>query len=141
MSDLSLKVDRLIKATPEEIFQAWLKPDMLQRFVMPAAEMSVPSAKSDATVGGRFEIVMRAGDQDMPHRGTYLEITPHERLVFTWESPFSSEDSEVTVELAPVAGGTLVTLSHIRFMDAQKRDNHEGGWTKILSVLDEVLVA
>lgn len=135
MSDLSLKVERVIDATPEAIFDAWLSPKMLQRFMMPAADMSVPSATSDAKVGGRFEIVMRAGEQDMPHRGTYLDITPHERIVFTWESPFSPEESEVTVTLKPVDAGTLVTLSHVRFLDEQKRDNHEGGWTKILDVL------
>ena len=141
MSDLSLKVERVIKAAQKDIFDAWLDPAMLQKFMMPGTNMSVPSASNDAKEGGRFEVVMHADGKDMPHRGTYLEITPHERIVFTWESPFSRDDSEVTVQLDPTDDGTLVTLSHIRFLDEQRRDNHEGGWTRILGVLEETLAA
>ena len=58
---------------------------------------------SDAAVGGRFLVVMRAGDQDMPHAGTYKTIDRPNRLAFTWESPFSSmEDSTVTIDFEEV---------------------------------------
>ena len=141
MSDLSLEVERVINATPKAIFEAWLDPKMLQKFMMPGADMSVPSTSSDPRVGGRFEVVMHVNDRDLPHGGTYLEISPHERIVFTWESPFSREDSEVTVSLTPASDGTKVTLSHIRFMDEERRDNHQMGWTRILEVLETTLAA
>jgi uncharacterized protein YndB with AHSA1/START domain len=139
MTDLSLTVERTIKAPRETVFDAWLNPQMLQRFMMPAAHMTVPSASSDATKGGRFEIVMRADENDMPHRGTYREIDPHDRIVFTWESPFSEEDSLVTLTFADADEGTHLTLLHERFLDEQSRDNHHGGWTSILQSLDNAL--
>ena len=44
---------------------------------------------------------MRAGSDDMPHAGTYVTIDRPRRLVFTWESPFSVEDSTVALTFAP----------------------------------------
>ena len=141
MSDLSLTVERTIKAPPEDVFNAWLNPDMLRQFMMPAAGMSVPKASNDPKEGGRFEIIMQAGEDEIPHAGTYREINPHSRLVFTWESPYSVDDSTVTLTFAPVQDGTHVTLHHVRFKDAETRDNHNGGWTGILDALDAKLAA
>ena len=45
----------------------------------PGPDMSVPEAKTDPKVGGRFLVVMRAGDNDMPHQGTYREIRRPDR--------------------------------------------------------------
>lgn len=139
MTDLTLTTERTIKAPQKQVFDAWLDPAMLQRFMMPAPGMTVPKASNDPKTGGRFEILMKAGDNDIPHSGTYREITPHDRIVFTWESPFSVEDSTVTLTFAAVEGGTLVTLTHVRFPDAESRDNHLGGWNGILEKLDTQL--
>ncbi|MEX0283240.1 MAG: SRPBCC domain-containing protein [Paracoccaceae bacterium] len=139
MTDLTLSVERTIQAAQKDVFDAWLNPDMLRRFMMPAAEMTVPVARTEPKQGGRFEIVMRAGDNDIPHAGTYLEIDPHERIVFTWESPYSADDSTVTLLFAPDGDGTRVTLTHVRFVDEQTRDNHKGGWTSILDALNGAL--
>ena len=139
MTELSLTTERVINASPKTVFDAWLDPEMLRRFMIPGDGMSVPSARTDPKVGGRFDIIMQAGDQQMPHAGTYTEINPHERIVFTWESPFSTDDSTVTLTFRPVDGGTHVTLHHVRFPDEESRNNHEGGWNAILGALDTAL--
>ncbi len=141
MTDLNLTVERTIKAAPADVFNAWLNPEMLRQFMMPAAGMSVPKASNEPKEGGRFEIVMLAGENEMPHTGTYREISPHDRIVFTWESPFSVDDSTVTLTFDPVETGTRVTLRHDRFADAEARDNHKGGWISILEALDTKLAA
>lgn len=135
MSDLSLTVSRVIDAPREAVFQAWLNPDMLARFMIPGDGMTVPSAEADAREGGRFSIVMQAGDNQIPHSGTYLTIDPHSKLVFTWESPFSADGSTVTIDLLPQGDGTAITLTHVKFPDEESRANHEGGWGSILSKL------
>ncbi len=136
MTDLTLTVERTIKAAPEKVFEAWLRPDMLQKFMLPAEGMTVPKASNDPREGGRFELVMQAGDQEIPHAGTYHEINPHDRIVFGWESPYSTDGSTVTLDFKPVAEGTHLTLTHVRFPDAESRDNHQGGWGNILAALD-----
>lgn len=139
MTDLTLTTERTINAPQDKVFKAWLNPEMLKQFMLPGEGMSVPVAKSDAKVGGRFEIVMQAGDQEIPHAGTYREINPHDRIVFTWESPYSQDDSEVTLAFQPEGGGTKVTLTHVRFPSEESRDNHLGGWTKILEALESAV--
>ncbi|MEM1286422.1 MAG: SRPBCC domain-containing protein [Pseudomonadota bacterium] len=135
MTDLTLTVERTIGAPPEDVFNAWLDPAMLQQFMIPGPGMTVPKASNEPKVGGRFDLVMQAGDDAIPHAGTYKEITPYERLAFSWESPFSVDDSTVTLIFTPKDGGTHVTLTHVRFADEQARDNHRGGWTGILEAL------
>ena len=139
MTELSLTVERTVDAPPEKVFSAWLDPEMLRRFMLPGEGTSVPSSKTDPMEGGRFEIIMKAGDDEMPHAGTYREISPHDRLVFSWESPFSTDGSEVTLDFSPDGNGTRVQLTHVRFPSEESRDNHEAGWTAILSALDAAL--
>lgn len=137
--DLRLSTDRVIAAPVEKVFNAWLDPEMLARFMRPGPDMTVPSAKSDAREGGQFEIIMRAGDQDIPHQGIYKKIARHSQIVFTWESAFSPADSEVTLNLRPEGDGTHITLTHVTFYDEEKRDNHLGGWKNILEALSEAV--
>ncbi|MGI9394292.1 MAG: metalloregulator ArsR/SmtB family transcription factor [Boseongicola sp.] len=139
-AELSMETSRTIAAPRDKLFDAWLDADMLAQFMMPAPNMSVPEANSDPREGGRFKIVMLAGDQEMPHEGTYKTIDRPNRLAFTWESPFSTlEDSTVTVDFAEAQDGTEVTLRHVRFPSEEIRDNHQGGWTRILETLSEVV--
>lgn len=141
MTELSLTIARVIAAPKDRVFQAWLDPKMLTKFMMPGPDMSVPKAETNPVAGGRFDIVMHAGGNDLPHAGTYKEISPHDRIVFTWESPYSVDDSTVTLDFAEVEGGTEVTLNHVKFANEEVRDNHKGGWTGILATLDSALAA
>ena len=139
MTELSLNVSRTINAPADKLFNAWLDPEMLARFMLPGDGMSVPKAATDPVEGGRFDIIMQAGEQEIPHAGTYKKIDRHSQLVFTWESPFSTEGSTVTLDFKPVNGGTEVNLHHVKFPNEESRDNHQGGWNGILSKLDAVV--
>ncbi|MBY5989053.1 SRPBCC domain-containing protein [Roseovarius atlanticus] len=136
-TDLTLTVERVIDATPERLFDAWLDPETMKRFICPG-ETVVPSASSDAVEGGRFEVIMRNGDKDLPHTGTYREIDRPNRLVFTWESHASRDDSEVTITFTPGPGGTRVELTQVRFVSEEQREGHRWGWTGILEKLSQL---
>lgn len=140
MTALSLEISHHVPFPPERVFDAWLHPDMLMKFMIPGQGMTVPEAHSDAVVGGRFRIIMRTPDNaDLPHEGEYLEIRRPNRLKFTWNSPYSQDDSEVTLDFVPRDGGTDVRLSHVRFPSEESRDNHKAGWTLILQTLEGAL--
>lgn len=140
-TELKLQVSRDLPHPVEKVFNAWLDPKMLARFMIPGPGMTVPEATTDPREGGRFRIVMRAPEAgDLPHAGTYRKIKRHDQIVFTWESPFSQvEDSTVTLDFAPKGKGTRLTLTHVRFDNEQSRDNHEGGWTAILAAMEGAL--
>ncbi len=128
-------VEKLVPAPPRKVFEAWLDPKALRRFMCPAAGTHVSRAECDPRVGGKFLIVMNVGGQDLPHRGEYLEIERYTRLVFTWRSAAAGEGSRVTVRFAEIADGqTMVTLEHVGLPDAQLLSHHNG-WSYILAEL------
>lgn len=79
---------------------------------------------------------MHIGGKDYPHSSTYLDLTPHSRIAFTWESASSTvKGSTVTLDLLPDGDATLLTLTHVRFATEASRDGHRGGWETILAGL------
>ena len=139
MSELELTINRRIPAPREKVFKAWLEPEMMAKFMRPPfGGVHGARAKTDAVKGGRFEVMMLTPDKELPHTGTYLEIDPHSRLSFTWESASSLDDSVVTIDFAePEAGVTDVTLHQVKFKSVGERDGHTAGWTAILELLEE----
>ena len=139
MSDLKVTVSRTIKAPIERVYNAWLDPITMARFMTPAPDIVVPQAETDPRVGGRFSFVMQNGDEQYPHGGEYLTLTPYSQIVISWESPFSAAGSTVTVNLKETADGTHIELIHLKFPDAETRDSHENGWGHIVDCLLQVL--
>ncbi len=136
MNELEVKVSKVISAPIEKVFDAWLDPRTLAKFMQPMDGMSDAEVTNDASVGGRFSIVMVAGDNKMPHSGKYVEIDRPKRLAFTWETDCSVDGSTVTLDFSEVDGGnTQIDLHHVKFIDEKTRDDHEGGWTGILDAL------
>lgn len=139
MSELELTINRRIAAPREKVFNAWLAPEMLARFMKPGDGMGDAKVTTDGVKGGRFSIVMVAGDKEIPHSGTYLELDPHSRLSFTWESPHSLSDSVVTIDFAEAGpDATDVTLKQVKFSSEQSRDGHIQGWNAILRYLEDL---
>jgi uncharacterized protein YndB with AHSA1/START domain len=138
----SLTLKRKLKAPAEKVFAAWTKPEQIVRWFGPveAAQDSV-SADMDVRVGGRFRISFNG--QDGEHHevgGTYREVVPGERLVFSWAWHSTPErESLVTVTLKADGAGTILTLHHERFFDEKARDGHERGWTGTLEKLARYL--
>ena len=140
MIDLKVTVSKTIHAPIEKVFNAWLNPKILSQFILPMPGMPSPEVKTDPREQGKFTIIMHVGDDKIPHTGEYLEINSPEKLVFTWESPFSTDNSTVTLNFTMLdENKTQVELTHIRFIDEESRSNHEGGWENILDKLNEII--
>ena len=140
-SELELTVNRTFAAPCEKVFNAWLSPQMLARFMRPCEGEGMDAAVENEPVeGGRFSIVMKLQDREVPHAGTYLEINPHSRLVFTWASPHSLDDSVVTIDFTAIDSRTTqLVLRQVKFASEQARDGHVAGWTQILGKLAAII--
>lgn len=138
MTDLTLTCRRTIKASPEQVYNAWLDPAMMLKYMTMGPDMQARDASTDPRVGGRFHFVM-VGEKENPHTGTYTALEPHSRIAFTWETPWSAPESRVELRLTPVPDGTEVVLTHVKFVSEQSRDGHLKGWTGILQRIDEML--
>jgi uncharacterized protein YndB with AHSA1/START domain len=126
---------RLLPATPQEVFAAWLDPESLREWMCPGA-LSVGAVQIDARVGGAFRILMRGQFGEWLHTGEYREIRPSERLVFTWRSHATHwKDSLVTVELSAQGENTELTLIHELLPDEEAIRQHTQGWQGIVDKL------
>jgi uncharacterized protein YndB with AHSA1/START domain len=139
LTDFSLTTRRSIRVPAKRIYEAWLDPEMLTRFMLAAPGMTIAGASVDPRVGGRFDVTMVIDGKEMPHGGVYRELVPYERIVFDWESPHVSDQTTVTITLLPKGDTTEVVLVHTRFRDERQRDGHNAGWTAILAKLEQVL--
>lgn len=140
MTDLTINIDKIIPAPIEKVFDAWLNPKILSTFMMPMPGMPESDVENDAREGGKFTIIMHAGDDKLPHTGEYIEINRPDKLVFTWESHSSVDNSTVTLNFTKIDDNkTNISLSHIKFLDEKARCDHEGGWGNILDKLNDVI--
>ena len=78
--------------------------------------------------------------------GIYREVTPHERLAFTYNTDYATgtidPETLVTVDLAELPDGrTRLTLTHSGFWDEASRVSHTGGWSGALDRLLDFTLA
>lgn len=142
MTDLTVNVSKTITAPIAKVFDAWLDPNTLAKFMLPMPGMANSQVENEPHEGGSFTIIMQVGDNKIPHTGKYIEIDRPRKLVFTWESPESVDDSTVTLNFTEQNDDqTKIELSHVKFIDEQRRSNHEGGWGNILAALSQVFTS
>jgi uncharacterized protein YndB with AHSA1/START domain len=113
-SDRELVVTRTFNAPAHIVFEAWSKPELFKCWWVPkSAGMSLLSCDMDVRTGGTYRLVFShpAFDQPMAFFGTYREVTPYKRLVWTNEE--SDEGAVTTVTFEENAGNTLVTLHEL----------------------------
>jgi uncharacterized protein YndB with AHSA1/START domain len=96
-------------------------------------------------VGGRFEVEMRTpAAPTVRVSGTYIELVPPERLVFTFAwvefpRPFETHETLVTVELHERGEMTELVLTHERQPHRLAHAFHSIGWRASLRRLDRLL--
>jgi len=141
MTELTVNVSKIIHAPIEKVFDAWLNPKLLSKFMTPMPGMPASDVENDGREGGSFTIIMHVGDDKLPHTGKYLEINRPDKLVFTWESQYSVVDnSTVTLNFTRIDDNkTNISLSHVKFIDEEARSGHEEGWGNVLDKLNEIM--
>jgi uncharacterized protein YndB with AHSA1/START domain len=134
MTPPSVTLVRRIKASPARIWAAITDPAQMAQWWGPDAGPTL-SARADLRPGGRYSVVFRMlnGQEGNP-TGSYREIVPEQKLVFTWELA-GEPDSVVTFLLSPIDGGTELTLTHEQLQTEPLRVSHLGGWTGFLGKL------
>lgn len=136
-----LVLERRYSAPIDLVYQAWTDPTMLSRWFGPEG-FTVPSCELDVRAGGRYRICMRGPDGDLWISGQFKEVSPPNRLVFSWAWETDGErghETEVRLELAREDGATRLTLTHSRFESESSRDGHEQGWSSSLVKLERLV--
>ena len=133
-----LTLSRHYPVAPEKVYRAWTDPEAIKRWWAPGGHEPVSLAELDVRVGGRFRIVFGGADGKANEcAGTYKEVVPNRRLVFSWHWPRSTPErvSLVTITFEAAAGGTQLGFRHEQFFDEAARDGHQRGWSAALQNL------
>jgi uncharacterized protein YndB with AHSA1/START domain len=140
----SLTLSRHYPVAPEKVYRAWTDPKAVSMWWGPGPGEPVSLAELDVRVGGRFRIVFGGPDGKMHEcAGTYKEVVPNKKLVFTWSWPNSTPEriSVVTIEFRAAGKGTDLIFKHEQLFDEKVRDDHKRGWTGTLDKLEQFLQA
>jgi uncharacterized protein YndB with AHSA1/START domain len=150
--EFTLQVRRTFAASREKVFAAWTEREQLEKWMcrdVPAH--SVIHHQQDIRTGGVYQMEIRdpAKGETYWGQGTYREVKPPEKLVFTWawskdrpDGPTmhpGSHETLVTVEFFARGNSTEVVLTHTGLGTAALRDDHTRGWNGCFDVLAKVL--
>jgi uncharacterized protein YndB with AHSA1/START domain len=139
----SVRVSRQFSVAPERLFDAWLNAEQTRAFLFAGRIGDDISSEIDARVGGRFRIVRHWDGEDVEFSGQYLEIDRPQRLVFSlFVERYAQRDDRVIVELAPLAEGSLLVLTHeLSLPDPAERSRIQRGWATVLDRLGALCTA
>lgn len=142
-SDREFVVTRMFNAPARIVFEAWSKPELFKRWWVPkSAGLSLLSCDMDARTRGSYRLVFRhpASDQPIAFFGTYREVTPNKRMV--WTNDESDQGAVTTVTFEENDGKTLVTFHELYPTKAALDDALAGsaeGLPEQFAQLDELL--
>ncbi len=149
---ITLEVRRTFAAKREKVFAAWAERERLEKWMCAdVAKHTVIHHEQDIRAGGRYVMEVRDAGKKETYwgRGVYREVTPPERIVFTWcwtkdrpDGPNlhpGSEETLISVEFFERGPSTEVVLRHSGFHSQKLHDEHQRGWNGCFDVLETVL--
>jgi len=143
-SERELVVTRTVDGPARIVFEAWTKPELLERWWAPKSfPISLLSCETDVRVGGRYRLVFGYEGSTMEFFGRYLEVTPHSRLV--WTNDEGDDGGTVTTVTFEDTGGKTLLVVHDLYPSKEALDDaiasgSTSGMPEALEQLDELLV-
>lgn len=146
--DRDVVISRVFRAPPRIVFEAYTKPELVRRWWAPRSMgVELGEVSAEVRVGGRYRYVTRTPEGDMAFSGTYTEVSPPSRLVYTqvFEPMADAGHAVVTVTFTEQAGQTRM-VSHERYPSKEARDaalasGMEEGMRETMDQLDALVAS
>ena len=138
----TLILERSFKASPQRIYEAWINPDILQKWWGPQG-VDIRHLSLDVCEGGNWSTTFYS--EQMGERivcGRYVTLDPPNRLVFTWgwiDDGIRGHETQVEILLENTGDTTKMTLTQKEFAQVEHRDNHITGWNSSFTKLDQLI--
>ena len=109
----TVRLHHVLRATPEKVYRAFLDAQALAKWLPPNG-FTCKVHEMNAKVGGSFKMSFTNFGSGKSHSfgGTYVELTPHERIRYTekFDDPNLPGEMQTTITLKKVLCGTEVTI-------------------------------
>lgn len=139
-----VRLHRVIRATPEKIYKAFLDADAMAKWLPPNG-FTCKVHHLDAKVGGSYKMTFTNFTTGKSHSfgGTYLELKPHERIRYTdkFDDPKLAGELQTTITLKKVSCGTEVNIVQEGIPAAIPAEACYLGWQESLVLLAKLVEA
>jgi uncharacterized protein YndB with AHSA1/START domain len=144
MSTNSVRFHRVLRATPERVYRAFLDADAMAKWLPPNG-FTGKVHHVDAKVGGTYRMSFTnfTTGKSQPFGGEYLELLPNQRIRWTdkFEDPNMPGEMQVTVTLKQVSVGTDVHIVQQGIPDVIPAEACVLGWQESLTLLAKLVEA
>jgi len=140
----TVRLHRVVRATPERIYRAFIDADAMAKWLPPNG-FTGKVHHMDAKVGGTYKMSFTnftTGDS-FSFGGKYLELSPHERIRYTdnFDDPNLPGEIQVTVMLKKVSVGTELSIEQEGVPDVIPLEACYLGWQESLILLSKLVEA
>ena len=140
-----IEIDRDFAASPKEVFDAWTKAQYFARW-FGGKDVHVPLDRLDfvAEPGRTWTAQMALPNGNtMDWTGEFIEVVPHERLVFTiTDRPAETARAKIVVELTPLADGTRMHFTQeTPGFTPEQQEGVLAGWQSFIDELEQIAIA
>ena len=145
-TDTEFSITRLLRAGRPRVWDLWTNPAEFPYWHHPKGFITpIESISIDLRVGGSYAYTLvnvQTGAR-FATTGVYLEITPLERLVFTWGDPATppQEAPVASVDLRDSQGQTEMIFRLRRLATIPKDANVQAGWMQAIGYLETRITA
>lgn len=140
----TIQLHRILQSTPERVFQAFLDPDAMPKWLPPNG-FTGKVHHLEPEVGGTYRMSFRNFSTGTEHffGGTYLEIVKPERLVYSdrFEDPAMPGEMTTTIRLRPVSCGVELNITQEGVPDMIPAESCYLGWQESLTLLAKLVEA
>jgi uncharacterized protein YndB with AHSA1/START domain len=140
----TIRLHRVVRATPEKVYRAFLDADAMAKWLPPNG-FTGKVHHLDARVGGTFRMSFTNFGTGKGHSfgGEYLELTPHERLRYTdkFDDPNLPGEMHVSVTLKQVSVGTELYVVQEGVPEVIPVEACYLGWQESLTLLSKLVEA
>jgi uncharacterized protein YndB with AHSA1/START domain len=140
----TIRLHRVLRATPEKVYRAFLDADAMAKWLPPNG-FTGKVHHLDAKVGGTFKMSFTNFTTGQSHSfgGEYLELTPHERIRHTdkFDDPNLPGEMRVTVTLKQVSVGTELNIVQEGVPEVIPPEACYLGWQESLTLLAQLVEA
>jgi uncharacterized protein YndB with AHSA1/START domain len=140
----SVRLHRVLRATPERVYRAFLDPDALAKWMAPNG-FTGKVHHMDAKVGGTYKMSFTNFSTGKSHSfgGKYLELKPHERIRYDdkFDDPNLPGEMITTIVLKQVFCGTELNITQEGIPAAIPAEACYLGWQESLTLLAKLVEA